>query len=139
MAENGSTVSRTASNSQLTGMLTSLKLASDGGCQLTDDEKHGIAKQLCDVERLANNPLDEAKLLMDPVEKAISNDPPAGDDIEYIASVEQLKPHLVDAKSHATCQCLQCYAYPLTKTSHVQVDRGILMEHRIIRSFGIQE
>lgn len=52
---------------------TSLKIASDGGCQLLNDKKGTVSKQLNDAGDLAHVPLEGAKLLMGLVGRNISN------------------------------------------------------------------
>lgn len=99
MAEKGIAVSWDASKIQLQSMPTTLKLASDGGCHLNDEEKIRMAKQLRDASGPAHIPLEQTKLLMGIVDKSVSKYPPGGDDIEYIASAEPITPYLVDAKT----------------------------------------
>lgn len=98
MVDKRSAETRTTSRSSINTLPTSLKLASESGCQLSDDEKRKVAKQLRDAGGPAKITLDDAKLLMGLVSKHISNYPPGGDDMSYIASAEPLSPLLVAAK-----------------------------------------
>lgn len=81
-------------------MPMALKLASDGGCQLNDDEKTIVARQLREARGPANIPLTEAEFFVQIVGSVVSSYPPGGNDIAYISSAEYLTPYLVAARSN---------------------------------------
>lgn len=54
-------------------MPLSLKLASDGGCKLTDGQKTTFVRHLREVRELANIPMAEAELLVRMVGALVSN------------------------------------------------------------------
>lgn len=58
-----------------------------------------MANQLRDTEGPTHIPLDQAKLMMGLVDKAVSNYPPGGEEIAYIAPSDPLKPYLVEVKT----------------------------------------
>lgn len=78
---------------------TSHKLASDGGCQLTDTEKTSVIRQLREARSPAHIPLIEGRLLVQMVGSVILSYPPGGDDLAYMTSVEPLIPYLVTARA----------------------------------------
>lgn len=78
-------------------LLTSLKMASDGGCQLNDTEKATVARHLRDAKAPENIPINDANLLRDLVGQVISNYPSGGKNIAYIVSAEPISTYLVDA------------------------------------------
>lgn len=102
MVDKGSVETRAASRSSINNLSTSVKIASDGGCQVSDDEKRTIGKQLRVAGVPSHIPLENANLLMGLVGRNKSNDPPWGDDISYIASAEPLSTFLVAAKAQLT-------------------------------------
>lgn len=91
-------------------MPTSLKLASDGGCQLTCSEKITVARQLHDSRDPAPIHVSYANLLVQMVGSVISTYPPCGDNIAFITSAEVLTPYLVAA---------QAKLYPLTSSRRI--------------------
>lgn len=76
-------------------MPTSLKLASDSGCQLTDSEKIAVAQHLRETKGPAHIQILDASLLVQVVGYIISSYRPGGYDIPFIASAEPLTPYLI--------------------------------------------
>lgn len=91
---------------------TSLKIASDGGCQVSDDEKNKVAHQLRDAGGPAHIDIANARLLVQLVGSAVSNYPPGGDDVSFISSVESLTPYLTAART-ALCPPTSARRVPL--------------------------
>lgn len=63
MAQKGSAKSCAATWSSISDLPTSLKLSSDGGCQLADNEKSTIAKQIRDAGGREDISLEDPKLV----------------------------------------------------------------------------
>lgn len=64
-------------------MPLSLKLASDGCCQLTDDQKKSVAWHLREARGPANITMTEAELWVQMVGSVVSSYRPGCDDIAY--------------------------------------------------------
>lgn len=73
-------------------MEMALKLASDGGYQLNNEEKTVVERQFREVRRPANIPLMGSEILFEMVGSDVSSYPSSGDEIEYISSAEPLTP-----------------------------------------------
>lgn len=86
---------QTSSESQ--SLSISLKLASDGGCQLSDDEQNRVAHLLRDAGGPAHIAINEARPLMQLVASGVPNYPPGSEDITFISSVEPLTTYLTAA------------------------------------------
>lgn len=135
MVQKGSAETRAASRRSINTLPASLKLASDGGCQLSDDKKRTVAKQLRDAGGPVHISLAESKLLMGPFGRNISNYPPGGDDISYIASAEPLTTFLIAAKAQLT-QPASARLVPLIPLLKLSTYRWTAADRWIIVYFG---
>lgn len=78
-------------------MPIALKLASDLGCHLSDEDKTSVAGQLREERGMTNISLMDSKLLVQMVVSDLSRYPPGGENNSYISSAEPLKPNLLKA------------------------------------------
>lgn len=75
-----------------------LKITSDGGCQLNDEDKTIIMGQLIEARGPTNITFSDSGLLVQMVGSVISSYPVEGDNISYMSSVQPLRPYPVSAR-----------------------------------------
>lgn len=78
----------------------SLKLSSNGGCQMTENERSPVIKQSCEARGLANIHMKDANLLVQFVGPVICSYYPGGYNMAFISSAELLTPYLVAAEAN---------------------------------------
>lgn len=87
-----------------------LKLASDGGYKLNEEDKTTFARQLSEFRGLINIQFMEENISIQMVGSVVSTYPLGGSEIAYIASAEPLSPYLVAARNTVS---------PLTSTRRI--------------------